>query len=153
MRNGSGDDWFLLFDAHGAALKGFAHELAQGSGLADEIQRQVPDSLSSFRGEAAFSMQHATFCYWCPADASAWLKVSGFVGDDGAQEMLSHLISGPSGYQAWAQEYYEVDVSLEAVTAVFSHLLITEALLQVLNPQAEMDAVLRDAEEIGYPVK
>jgi len=26
MRNGCGDDWFLLFNSHGAALKGFAHE-------------------------------------------------------------------------------------------------------------------------------
>ncbi len=31
MRNGSGDDWFLLLDATGAALKGFAHELADGN--------------------------------------------------------------------------------------------------------------------------
>lgn len=151
MRNGSGDDWFLLFNEHGAALKGFAHELAQGSGLAEEIQRQVPASFSSFLGEAAFSMRHATFCYWRAADAAAWHKVSGFVGDDGAQDMLDHLVSGPSGYQAWAQAYYEVAVPLEAVTAIFSHEPVTEALVLALNPQAEMDVVRLEAQEIGYP--
>lgn len=151
MRDGCGDDWFLLFNEHGAALKGFVHELAQGSALPDEIQRQVPGSFSSFLGEAAFSMQHATFCYWCAAGSSTWHKVSGFDGDDGAQDMLDQLISGPSGYQAWAQAYYEVPVPLDAVTAIFSHAPITEALVQALNPQAEMDGVLADAQEIGYP--
>lgn len=64
MRDGSGDDWFLLFDQAGAAIKGFAHELTDGSTLSKNIQSQVPADFSSFLHEPAFSMDYATFCYW-----------------------------------------------------------------------------------------
>ena len=64
MRDGSGDEWFILFDDAGAAMKGFAHKLAGDSSFLSEIQRQVPRDFSEFLNEPAFSMQHATFCLW-----------------------------------------------------------------------------------------
>jgi hypothetical protein len=64
MRNGCGDDWFLLLDAAGAALKGYAHELADDAELPHNIQAQVPANFASFLQEPAFSMECATFCYW-----------------------------------------------------------------------------------------
>ena len=91
MRNGSGDDWFLLLDHAGAALKGFAHELADSFLLSQNIQTQVPADFSSFLNEPAFSMQHATFCYWRKSGDSSWSKVDGGPDDDGADEMLALL--------------------------------------------------------------
>jgi hypothetical protein len=151
MRNGSGDDWFLLLDSAGAALKGFAHELFVDGALSPNIEAQVPAEFSSFLHEPAFSMQYATFCYWRKADDSSWSKVSGALSDDGSDEMLALLVAGPSGYQEWAESYYEVSVVLEAVAAVFSHQPLNDSLVLALNPDADLDSVYAEAKEIGYP--
>lgn len=74
MRNGSGDDWFILFGEFGAAIKGLAHEasIAGDKVLVSEVQSQVPKAFSSFLTEPATSYQE--FAKWyhelnIPADA------------------------------------------------------------------------------------
>ncbi|MEA9566266.1 hypothetical protein [Xanthomonas sp. WHRI 8932A] len=151
MRNGSGDEWFLLLDQTGAAIKGFAHEVAGGSIIPQEIRAQVPAEFSSFLNEPAFSMQHATFCYWRRAEDSAWSKVLGSLDDDGADEMLWLLVSGPSGYKEWAEDYFEVPVALDAVKALFAHQPLSEAIILRINPEADIDFTCEQAREIGYP--
>ncbi len=151
MRNGSGDDWFLLLDHAGAAIKGFAHELADGAVLSENIQSQVPADFSSFLNEPAFSMQHATFCYWRKAEDSSWSKVGGGPGDDGSDEMLALLVSGPSGYKEWAEDYFEVPVALDAVTALFSHQPLNDSIILALSPDADIGVIYGQAHEIGYP--
>ena len=156
MRDGSGDDWFLLFDSAGAALKGFAHELASQSSVADRIQKEVPASFSSFLGEPAFSMDYATFCYWCPADAGTWSKVFPVRADapqveDGSAELLALLVSGPAAYKEWAESYYEVPIPLDSVVAIFAHEPLTSSLVSAINPDADLVCALSQAEEIGYP--
>ncbi|MDB6062144.1 MAG: hypothetical protein JWM78_2247 [Verrucomicrobiaceae bacterium] len=151
MRNGSGDDWFLLFDSAGMALKGFAHELAAASSFPQNIQDQVPKEFSSFLGESAFSMQRATFCYWRRAKDPSWSKVGGGLADDGSDEMLALLGSGPNGYREWAEGYFEVPVALEAVAALFSHQPLCNSVILALNPQADLDFTYGQALEIGYP--
>ncbi|MDA8521898.1 hypothetical protein [Acidovorax sp. NCPPB 4044] len=152
MRDGCGDDWFVLFDGCGAAIKGFAHELAAGSDWPREIQRQVPDCFSSFLDEPAFSMHHATFCYWRQQGDTGWSKVSGFGGEDGARDLLELLISGPSGYVRWAEAYYECPVPQPVAAAIFSHEPLTDAVVLALNPDAGLAAVRAEAGEIGYPI-
>jgi len=151
MRNGSGDDWFLLLDSAGAALKGFTHELADDWSLPQNIQSQVPKDFSSFLGEPAFSMQHATFCYWRKANDPSWSKVSGALTDDGSEDMLALLVSGPSGYKEWAEDYFEISVALDAVVAMFSHQPLSDSVILVLNPKANLDFTYRQALQIGYP--
>ena len=151
MRNGSGDDWFLLLDHAGAAIKGFAHELADTSLLSQNIQTQVPTDFSSFLNEPALSMQHATFCYWRKTGDSSWSKVDGGPDHDGADEMLALLGSGPSGYKEWAEDYYEVPVAVDAVTALFAHQPLSDSLILALNPDADIDFTYGQAQEIGYP--
>lgn len=151
MRNGMGDDWFLLFDSAGAALKGFAHELADDPSLAQNIQVQVPRDFSSFLSEPAFSMQHATFCYWRRASDLSWSMVNSALTEDGSDDLLELLVSGPSGYRDWAEEYYEVSVSLQAVAALFSHQPLSDSLVHELNQKADIEVAFLDASEIGYP--
>lgn len=151
MRNGSGDDWFLLFDSAGAALKGFAHELTDDPELPQNIQVQVPSDFASFLGEPAFSMQYATFCYWRKDSDLSWNKVDSILTEDGSDEMLALLILEPAAYKAWAEDYYEVPVSLEAVVAVFSHQPLNDSLILELNPDAILSSTYAEANEIGYP--
>ncbi len=151
MRDGSGDDWFLLFDPAGAAIKGFAHELADGSTFAKNIQSQVPPDFASFLHEPAFSMGYATFCYWRKSGDSSWSNVGGGPDDDGANDLLALLVSGPSGYKEWAEEYFEVVVSLDAVAALFAHEPLDDSIILALNPQADLGFTYGQARDIGYP--
>src|ERR1044072_2466076 len=63
MRDGSGDEYFILFNAHGAIVKGFAHESPM-SPWANESRKvwpgvldDVPAEFQNFLAEAAFSIQ------------------------------------------------------------------------------------------------
>lgn len=151
MRNGSGDDWFLLLGSTGAALKGFSHELADDPELAQNIQERVPADFGAFLDEPAFSMECATFCYWRKVSDSSWNKVDSTLTDDGSNDMLALLVSEPSAYKAWAEDYYEIPVSLEAVAALFSHQPLNDSMIVALNPAADLSSVYSDATEIGYP--
>ncbi len=158
MRDGCGDDWFLLFAPWGAALKGFAHEsaLAKHPSFPDRVQQSLPSSFASFLNEKAFSMDRATFCWWRGHSDSRWSVVS--LDDthpssdlDGSAELLGILDGNPQTYQMWAQSYYERDVSLLAVQAIYEHRPLDEALLAALNPELTPVELRPDIDEIGYP--
>ncbi|OFA02011.1 hypothetical protein DUGA2_39370 [Duganella sp. HH101] len=156
MRNGHGDDWFLLFDKVGAALKGFTRDSGIAkTDYAQRIQIEVPQSFTAFLFEPAFSMEFATFCYWRNASDSAWSKVSAGIEranvDDGSQASLSLLIGSASAYQEFANDYYEKNISVEVIQAVYDLAPLTERLVTNLNPSlAVVDAGFL-AKEIGYP--
>ena len=69
MRNGSGDEWRVIFDPDdGALLVGSAHELPAGEEgeFAEQIRATVPASFRSLMEEpnsTAF-VDFATFCLW-----------------------------------------------------------------------------------------
>lgn len=74
-----------------------------------------------------------------PQDLSPILLLA-FVGDSG------------EFYAAWARDYYEVEIDPASVASVFGREPLTPRLVTTLNPGREMDTVLADAAEIGYPV-
>ena len=151
MRNGCGDDWHLLFDSVGAALKGFAHELANDYSFPKRLRTEVPGDFASFLDEPAFSMEFATFCYWRKVDDMAWNKVRSLMPDDGAAEMLNQIVAGPRGYKYWAEDYFEVPVELQSVCAVFDHTPLSNEIISALNPEADIAFTISQAVEIGYP--
>jgi len=158
MRNGSGDDWFLLFDSHGAALKGFAHEysLARDASFAARIQETLPSEFSSFLREPAFSMQSASFCIWRAIADEHWnivLPSSGSISPDkdGSADLIGILDGNPETYRRFAVDYYERDIPLAAVQAIYEHQALSEPLVAILNSECVLSDVAADALEIGYP--
>lgn len=160
MRNGCGDDWFLLFGPYGAALKGFAHEFPQAEdpSFPSRIQETVPATFESFLKEPAFSMERATFCLWSrPIDAH-WSVVAPANGStspekDGSAELLGIFDRDPRTYQLWAVDYYERDFPLIAVQSVYEHRPLTNDLVKALNAEIVPSDLTSDALEIGYPSK
>jgi len=159
MRNGSGDDWFLLFDVHGAALKGFAHEypLAGDESFPARIQETVPREFDSFLGEPAFAMEMATFCLWRRHTDRAWgvvLPAAGHVSpeDDGSAMLLDILDGNPETYREYVAGYFERKVSVAAVRAIYAHQPLNEHLVETLNPELAFAEITNDALEIGYPL-
>src|SRR6267142_7208281 len=59
MRNGSGDEYFILFNSQGAIMKGFNHESAMSPWSTEEeklwpgIFEDVPEEFQSFLSEPA----------------------------------------------------------------------------------------------------
>jgi hypothetical protein len=157
MRNGCGDEWFILFDSNGAAIKGFAHEcaLARDRSFAARIQQVVPPMFGSFLHEPAFSMNLATFCFWRRHSDPTWSVVppaSGVVSPeaDGSAELIAILGGGPECYREWAADYYEQEIPLSAVQAIYAHEPLNGQLVATLNPECSLAAIANDAKEIGY---
>ncbi len=78
MRDGSGDDYFILFNSHGAIIKGFAHESAMTPWANEPLKvwrgvlDNVPNEFQSFLSEPAFSIESTTFCIWRRYSDSSW---------------------------------------------------------------------------------
>ena len=158
MRDGCGNDWFLLFDEFGAALKGYDKEsvLAENGVFPATVQASVPPGFASFLNEPAFSMQRASFCLWRRHTDSGWNVVAmddaiSRSSEDGSLEMLRILDGNPLTYRDWAQDYYEREVALDAVRAVYAFQPLTAELIAKLNPDLSLENVATDAIEIGYP--
>ena len=160
MRDGCGNEWFMLFNSVGAAIKGFFHEsqFANDGLFATQLKHSVPSEFSAFLNEPAFSINDATFCYWRRASDSFWNKVHHPSSDklnteDGSVELMSLLVGQPSDYQRWALEYYELSsLKIKSIVDIFQHSPLNQSLVLSLNPDSLFEDVLIDAKEIGYPV-
>ena len=158
MRNGSGDHWFSLFTQHGVALHGLDHESVMfrpGSpwpGIFDSL----PPQFESFRTEPAFDTTNSTFCIWRAASDAGWsCGVSSFPeGDDpdGSERLLSILDGVPRSYSEFASWYYEIELPLASVEAIYRHQPLTNGLLATLNPATTLATLGQDLIEIGYPL-
>jgi len=159
MRNGEGDDWFLLFDENGAAIKGYAHESAVVEAkLAPAIQQEVPQDFKSFLQEPAFSMDYATFCYWRRTRDNCWSQVKfddlKFAGeDDGSRGLLALVIEPEEAYQEYASDYFEEEIPIDTVKAIFAHVPLTANLVVSINPEFAWQEAEELATEIGYPIE
>jgi hypothetical protein len=153
MRNGSGDEWFLHFSEAGAGLKGFAHELTsaqESSRLAALVRAEIPADLASFRDEPALDMEHVSFCAWRLDGDREWSWLS-LDAEDGQSDLLELLDGRPETYQQWAVGYYEQEIALDAVQAIFRHTPLSDALVRALNAELNVEELKADAEEIDYP--
>ncbi len=157
MRDGSGDDWFLLFNQAGAVLKGFSHEspmAAEGTTWAGVLS-DVPAVFNDFLTEPAFSPKYTTFCIWRTWSDQQWhtgtMEYPHGPDPDGSAELLSLLDGNPRTYQRWAEEYYEREVSIAAVEDVYAHRPLSAEIVARLNEDIALEDLAGDLTEIGYP--
>jgi hypothetical protein len=158
MRNGSGDDWCILFGTFGAAIKGLAHEtsMAGDKAFADEVQVHVPQTFSSFLTEPAFKMDWLSYCYWRRPEDPNWHKVLHpdpmlSQSEDGSAEYLALLYEPASSYKEFAEWYYELNLPITAIESIYQHAPLTESLVRSLNSEVSITQAQEAAEEIGYP--
>jgi hypothetical protein len=71
--------------------------------------------------------------------------------DDGSASMLSRLNGVPRTYQVWASDYYERDIPIETVEAIYQHQPLMDELVFGLNPKRTLKLLGPDISEIGYP--
>jgi hypothetical protein len=162
MRDGQGSGYFLLFTQEGAIIKGFAVGSPMSPFRRDPprlwpgVLESVPSAFARFLREPAFVLEETTFCLWRQATNSTWkqgaIDFPSAQDPDGSQELLSLLCGEPHAYQSWAQDYYECEIPLAAVEAIFEHRTLTKRLLQQLNPDIALADLSGDLQEIAYSI-
>ena len=157
MRNGSGDDFFILFFPDGsAALKGFAHESRALDGKSSSLPGVfdgLPERFAAFANEPAFSMEATTFCLW--SEGGPWQRSRVInatkIAADGSGELLALLAGSPADYVAFARDYFEREVAEEAVARFYALEVLTSDLASSLHEEASLDPIAEDIDQIGYP--
>jgi hypothetical protein len=162
MRNGSGDEYSIVFTAAGAFIRGFTHEsrispFANGGQLWPGLLDGVPDVFALQIAEPAFSYNGtvlATFCLWRQTHDARWRTgriefsaVRGGLDEWDGSGLLAILCDGTdNAYQAFAADYYEIEVDPAAVSHVHAGLPLDDHIVRRLNP----DLVLADiADEVA----
>lgn len=156
MRDGQGDEWFLLFCQAGAVMKGFAHEAPMADGPPwPGVLSGVPSVFGRFLTEPAFSLQDTTVCLWRTASDQRWhtgevLYPPG-IDPDGSADLLFLLDGRPRTYQPWAEENDEVGVNIASVEHLYQQHALTADVVATLNTEITLDDLAEDIAEIGYP--
>ncbi|MGW0996562.1 hypothetical protein [Streptomyces sp. NPDC002520] len=167
MRNGSGDEYSIIFSPAGVYVRGFDHESPMSPYAAygpwPGVLDEVPDVFRVCVEEPAFSDEDGiplvTACMWRETGDEGWragtieFPDTGTEDPDGAGYLFQLLVDrSPEAFQQWAEDYYEVPVDLEAVRHVFSSRPLTEEVVRALNPETVLADLVKDVAEIGFPV-
>lgn len=166
MRNGSGDEYSIVFSAAGAYVRGFSHESAMSPYANDGepwpgVIDEVPEAFRPFVEEPAFTDEEGvpvvTACLWRGQTDGHWHHGAiDFPGDradpDGALGLFGLLIDrSPEAFQRFAEDYYEVSVDLEAVSDLYASRPLNQELVSSLNAAVTLADLAQDLSEIGYP--
>lgn len=161
MRDGSGNEYSVVFSPDGVFGYGFDHEspvspYANGMRSWPGLLDGVPEVFQEQRDDKAFSddgVPRATVCFWRTTEDDAWRcgPVEN-VGADGADELFELIADGrPEAYLTFAEEYYEVALDLEAIRHVYALMPLTEYVVTSLNRHRRLTDLTEDIAEIGYP--
>lgn len=137
MRDGSGDEFQILFSRHGAIINGLAHESEMSIWIEKEIEPVTfKDKLDKFFGLTKKTVEQqiwegitdtipdefrgfifsepirgTTFCIWRRTSDESWnignIQFPNNEYGDGSEDLLYILDNNPSTYQKWATEYYD----------------------------------------------
>lgn len=164
MRNGSGDEYAIVFSDAGAYVRGFDHESPLSpwmqnppqivTGLVDALPQVFADNVT----EPAFSLGDVpatTVCLWRQSTDDRWSygepRDEALRREDGGAAWLFEELDGePATYASFARDYYEVPIQLADVEAVFAHQNLSSELVARINPEADTAAVAAESGRIGY---
>lgn len=145
MRNGSGDEWFLVFEPAGVFFKAFWHEYPPNEDVTT-LYAGLPTSLQPQLKEPAFSMGDVTFGGW--HDGTKWTLRGNATGP--MQEQLEILGGDPEKYRAYAASYFEVDVPSDAIAHVLAGKKLDARLVKRITTERSLADLKSDLAEIGY---
>ncbi|MEW1860557.1 hypothetical protein AB0399_09265 [Streptomyces sp. NPDC088194] len=168
MRDGSGNEWSIVFSAAGAYVRGFDHKSPMsphGSGNDEPwpgVLDSVHEAFREFVEEPAFcdedKMPVVTACLWRGGDDSCWqtgeieFPEEG-TDPDGADALFELLADrSPDAYIRFVEDHYETSPDPAAVTAVLGLQPLTATLVASLNPDVTVESLATDLAEIGYAV-
>jgi hypothetical protein len=160
MRNGEGDEFFIVFQPWGVLIKGFAHESRLNPYRTDPpsvlpcLLDGLPSSFQPLLREPAFVFDEITFCLWRETHDSHWrhgdLSKLPVGISDRSEDMMFILDGNPATYHDWAKNYYGRSLPLESISAIYQHMPLSEPLIQQLNAETTLSHAQDEAIGIGY---
>jgi hypothetical protein len=161
MRDGSGNEYSIVFSGDGAFAYGFDHESPMSPYVNDMqtwpgLLDGVPEVFHSARDDAAFrdgDVPRATVCFWRTTADPEWrCGPVRNADEDGADYLFELLADGrPEAYLTFAEDYYEVALDLEPIRHIYALMPLTEYVVTSLNPERRLQDLKDDIAEIGYP--
>ena len=145
MKNGEGDEYFILFNNAGAIGKEYIANLHLDNKKAQKVLNSIPKYFSNFINEEAFKIENLSFCFWNSHDA-------GWISKPISENLpyLKFLTGDTSLYRQWAEEYYEIELSEKVVQYIFEHKALNEDIIKSLNQNICYADIVDDIAEIGY---
>lgn len=167
MRNGSGDEYSIVFLPDGAVyVRGFAHESPMSPAVNDEelypgLIDGLPERFLRWVTEPAFmfdGVSDITSCLWTvTGEAGSWEQgtvpaIGAHDDESGGKELFALLTRpAPSQYVAFAGDYYEVDLDEAAVADIYAHQPLDIGLATRINPGRALADMLSELKATGYP--
>ena len=148
IRDGSGDNVFILFFEKGCFIKEFYHERP----VLSDAYVPVPTAFAIATQEPAFSPENVTFCYWRSRVSDHW-EMNGLNEQFNPEisELLALVDGKPETYLRFAEDYYEKTIPQEMVIAVYEHQILSASLLEQISFTGEREKLQKDINQIGYP--
>ena len=120
-------------------------------GVLDSVPKAFVESLA----EPAFDMADTTFCVWQLQGEPAWCRgeIEFPTGNDpdGSGSLLRYYDGKPGTYRKHGADYFEADVPLAIIRAVYAHQPLSAEMMEALNPDVTLRVMADDLAEIGYP--
>jgi len=137
----------------GAFMKGFAHEYKSESST-DDFYKNVPNEFVEAAKEPAFTTDNVSYCFWCMLEDESWkYSVAPSTIDSNVFFMLEDLAGDPKTYVEFCKDYYEENIDLDVVKAIYNHTPITENVARGLNADIDYTVLLKELIKMEYPFK
>jgi hypothetical protein len=170
MRNGSGDEYNIVFTRGGAFIRGNYHDspmhMLNDGRLWPGLLNGLPARFEWLAREPAFSYENgeleATFVLWRGLTDDQWHAGAGIdfsraeeEEDDPDGSWLLDILCDEVAqeYVQYVQEVYEIDLAPAAVEHVLTLPPLTDAAVRALNPKLSLVDVREKAAKLGYPVE
>lgn len=134
MRDGEGNEYFILFNESGAIGK--ALELDQANNQPYD-KKLIPEELSGFLSEPAFSNEYYTSYFWNLKNSKEWLSTSATEKIN----ILKFLENNADYYKVWAENYYDIDINNDAIQLVFNEHRLSQDIIEALNPDVDIESL------------
>jgi hypothetical protein len=176
MRNGSGDEYLILFNQHGAVINGFAHESEMNNWedikAVDLIEKKIvtesvfvpwegifdnlPSEFHEFIYGEPVKSTGTTFCIWQKYNDTKWhignIELPDDDYKDGSEDLLKLLDGDIKKYKEHAEDFDFDKITLKYIKHIYNGAVLDEAIIKKINPDLEdWDLLISDLEEIGYP--
>lgn len=148
LRDGEGSEFFFLFNETGVAAKIYCKDYSLEADTAAAMLGGIPLDFSSFLNEAAFNLDVATCYLWRRKEDHSWSVAPRDIVEI---PFLAFVYDWGNYYLNWSASYYELGLNVNSIEAILRHQPLTENLIKSLNPDAELEAIVADANQIGYP--
>lgn len=157
VRNGAGDEIYIVFTPEGVIVKGFDHESGMSPYAREDgeiwpgIYEQTPSSLLDRLNDEALGKEGVTFCLWRESGDQVWrcgeIDFKGL--DDGSRFLLGMIYEAPQDYVDWAEDYYDMKLPVDIVAQVYKGEPVSEEMILALNPERDVRIALKEIYEIG----